>query len=85
MAKTLNGVVTSVGMKNTAVVEVFRQVPHPLYKKLLKRSKKYKIETEGKELNVGDFVRIEETKPISKDKYFKLTTVITSVKEAKHE
>lgn len=85
MAKTLNGIVTSVGMKNTAVVEVFRQVPHPLYKKLLKRSKKYKIETEGKELTVGDLVRIVETKPVSKDKYFKLATVITSVKEAKHE
>lgn len=85
MAKTLKGFVTSVGMKNTAVVEVFRQVPHPLYKKLLKRSKKYKIETGDASLSVGDFVVIEETKPLSKDKYFKFASVITSVKEAKHE
>lgn len=85
MVKTLNGIVTSIGMKNTAVVEVFRRVPHPLYKKLLKRSKKYKVDTEGKEVSVGDFVQISETRPISKDKHFKLTRVITSVKEEKHE
>ena len=84
MAKTLNGIVRSIGMQNTAVVEVSRRVPHKLYKKLLTRSKKYKVETEGKELNVGDSVRIEETKPLSKDKYFKLSAVITSVKEVKH-
>lgn len=84
MAKTLKGIVTSVGMQNTATVEVFRKTPHPLYKKLLTRSKKFKIETEGKELAVGDTVRIIETKPLSKDKYFKLLEVVESVKEAKH-
>ncbi|MBI5044932.1 MAG: 30S ribosomal protein S17 [Candidatus Levybacteria bacterium] len=84
MAKTLKGFITSTGMNNTAVVEVFRQVPHPLYKKLLKRSKKYKVETEGKTLSVGDYVQIEETKPMSKDKYFKLVSIITSVKEVSH-
>lgn len=82
MKKTFNGVVTSIAMKDTAVVEVFRQVPHPLYKKLQKRSKKYKVATEGNSLSVGDFVRIEETKPLSKDKHFRLAAVITSVKEA---
>lgn len=85
MAKTFNGKVTSVGMKNTIIVEVFRRVPHPLYKKLLTRSKKFKVETEGKSVSVGDLVKISETKPLSKDKYFKLEKVITSVKEAKHE
>ena len=85
MAKTLRGIVTSVAMKNTAVVEVFRKTPHPLYKKLLTRSKKFKIETEGKELTVGDTVRIVEIKPLSKDKHFKLLDIVESVKEAKHE
>ncbi len=84
MAKTLNGVVTSISMNNTAVVEVFRKTAHPLYKKLLTRSKKYKVETAGKELTVGDRVLIEETKPISKDKHFKLIDVVEAVKEAKH-
>jgi len=84
MAKTLKGLVTSVGMTNTIVVEVSAQVPHPLYKKLLKRSKKYKAETAGKALTVGDTVQIIETKPVSKDKYFKLDKVLISVKEEKH-
>lgn len=84
MAKTLKGIVQSIGMQNTAVVEVFRKTPHPLYKKLLTRSKKYKVETEGKEVAVGDTVLITETKPLSKDKYFKLQEVVERIKEAKH-
>ncbi len=84
MAKTLNGKVTSTAMKNTIVVEVSFKVPHKLYKKLLARSKKYKVELDGKEAVIGDLVEIVETKPYSKDKYFKLSKVITSVKEVKH-
>lgn len=84
MAKTLKGIVTSVGMQNTAVVEVFRKTPHPLYKKLLTRSKKYKIETDGKDLTVGDTVLIAEIKPVSKGKYFKLQEIVERIKEAKH-
>lgn len=84
MAKTLNGVVVSTAMNKTAVVEVSFKVPHKLYKKLLTRSKKYKVDMTNTQVNVGDYVRIEETKPVSKDKYFKVQSVITSVKEAKH-
>jgi small subunit ribosomal protein S17 len=84
MAKTLNGIVTSTLMKNTIVVEVSFKVPHKLYKKLLTRSKKYKVELDTQEVTVGDRVEIIETKPYSKDKYFKLSKIITSVKEVKH-
>lgn len=72
MAKILTGTVVSNTMQNTAVVEVIRRTPHPLYKKLLKRSKKYKVDTNGQAVKVGDRVRIMETKPISKDKHFML-------------
>lgn len=84
MAKRLNGIVTSIGSINTAVVQVSRRVPHPLYKKLIAKSKKYKVETAGAALTVGDVVVIEEIKPVSKDKYFKLLTVTTSIMEVKH-
>lgn len=70
MARTLSGTVISIKMQDTAVVEVTTRKPHPLYKKLLKKSKKYKVATNGKLLTVGDQVRIVETKPMSKDKYF---------------
>jgi small subunit ribosomal protein S17 len=72
MAKTLKGTVVSVKMHNTAVVEVSWKAPHPIYKKLLKRSKKHKVDTTGYEVKLGDVVKIVETKPISKDKHFKL-------------
>ncbi len=84
MTRTFKGVVTSILMTNTAVVEVSRKTPHPLYKKLLTRSKKHKIETDGAELMVGDTVIIAETKPLSKGKHFRLSEVVTRIKEEKH-
>jgi small subunit ribosomal protein S17 len=72
MAKILRGTVVSTKMKDTAVVEVVRFVPHPLYKKLLKRSKKYKVALGSQPVTVGQMVKIVETKPIAKDKYFKI-------------
>ncbi len=78
MAKTLNGTITAVGNK-TATVEVVRQFPHPLYRKLLKRSSKFKVSTDAL-MHVGDVVEITETKPVSKDKYFRVSKVITEVK-----
>ncbi len=73
MTKTFSGIVTSVRSLNTAVVQVSWHVPHPLYKKLVAKSKKFKIETAGIELGVGDTVIIEETKPVSKDWFCLLT------------
>lgn len=69
-------------MNRTVIVEIFRVTPHPLYKKLVKRSKKYKVDTQGfNEIKIGSKVRIVETKPISKDKYFKISKIISEGKD----
>lgn len=70
--KTLKGVVTSDKMDKTVVVSVSRFVKHPLYGKFYKVSKKYKAHDEGNVYKIGDTVEIVETKPISKDKRFKV-------------
>lgn len=72
MHKKLIGKIVSVKMNNTAVVEVTRYKPHPLYKKLLLRSKKYKVAIGKVMPNVGDTVTIEETRPLSKEKHFRI-------------
>ena len=77
MAKILTGKVVSIKMQNTAVVEISRRVPHPLYKKLLKKSKHFNVDTAGKTVEIGNEVRIVETKPVSKTKYFAVKEVIT--------
>ena len=79
--KVFNGVVTSVKMKDTVVVEVTRRTPHPLYKKLLKRSSKFKVSAPGNALSVGEQVQIVETRPISKETHFRLAE--KKAKEAK--
>jgi small subunit ribosomal protein S17 len=76
MAKVLVGKVISVKMQDTAVVEVTRRVPHKLYKKLLKRSEHFKVDTKGQEVSLGKTVRFQETRPISKDKHFKVIEVL---------
>ncbi len=72
MKKIFEGKVLSLKMQNTAVVEVLRYISHPLYKKRLKRTKKYKADLAGLTLSVGDKVKIVEVRPISKDKHFKV-------------
>jgi len=64
--RMLNGVVCSATNKNTVVVKVERTFKHPMYKKYIKRSKKYHAHDDTDLLKVGDKVAIEETKPISK-------------------
>ncbi len=76
MKKIFEGTVVSLKMQNTAVVEVLRYISHPLYKKRLKRTKKFKADLAGITLSLGDRVRIQEVKPISKDKNFKVTEKI---------
>jgi small subunit ribosomal protein S17 len=70
--KTLKGVVVSDKMQKTVVVEVNRFVKHPKYGKYMKQSKKYKAHDEEGVYKTGDNVSIEETRPISKDKSFKV-------------
>ena len=66
--RVLTGRVTSDKMDKTVTVSVERQVMHPLYKKFIRRSKKYAAHDEGNVCKVGDLVRIEECAPISKRK-----------------
>jgi len=70
----LKGVVVSDKMEKTVVVSVSRFIKHPLYGKFYKVSKKYKAHDEGNKFKVGDQVEIVETKPISKDKHFKVVS-----------
>ena len=64
--RVLNGIVCSSSNKKTVVVKVERTFKHPIYKKFIKRSKKYHAHDENDNLKIGDKVAIEETKPISK-------------------
>ena len=77
--RVLNGVILNATNKNTVVVEVERTFKHPMYKKYIKRSKKYHAHDESDALKVGDKVYIEETKPVSK---LKTWVVINDEKKA---
>lgn len=70
--KVLKGVVISDKMDKTVVVEVTRFVEHAKYGKRIKKTKNYKAHDENNAKKVGDVVEIEETKPLSKDKHFKV-------------
>ena len=70
--KVLSGVVVSDKMKDTVVVMVERYEKHPRYFKFIKRRKKFKAHDAGNTAKIGDQVQIIETRPISKDKNFKL-------------
>ena len=72
MKKTLQGRVVSDKAEKTVTVLVERRFKHPLYGKIIKRSKKYHAHDEGNEYRQGDTVRIEETRPISKLKTWKV-------------
>jgi len=74
--KVLQGVIVSDKMEKTAVVVVERKVQHPLYKRRVKKTKKYKIHDEQNVCRIGDRVRLIECKPISKEKCWRLLDVI---------
>jgi len=74
--KAFRGKIISLKMQKTAVVQVQRTTVHPLYKKVLRRRKKYKVDTGDLTLSLGDTVKIVETRPISKDKNFKIEKII---------
>ena len=71
------GIVVSTKMDKTIVVEFIGRVPHPRFKKIIKRSKKFYAHDEKGEAAIGDRVRIEETRPISKIKRWRLAEVLT--------
>lgn len=70
--KKLQGVVVSNKMKDTIVVRVDRYVKHPKYGKFYTKSQKFKADDKGNTKQVGDKVTIEECRPISKDKHFRV-------------
>ena len=72
IAKRFSGVVTSDKMKDTVVVDVARFVKHPKYGKFMKRNKNFKAHDAGNSKKIGDKVTIEECRPISKGKTFKV-------------
>ena len=78
--KTLGGIVTSDKMDKTVVVTVEDFVRHSLYGKAVKRTKKIKAHDENNECEIGDKVRIMETRPLSKDKRWRLVNIIEKVK-----
>lgn len=77
LRKTRVGVVTSDAMAKTIVVEVRRRVPHPRFRKIVKRTSKFFAHDENGEAKVGDRVLIEETRPLSKNKRWRLKEVLS--------
>lgn len=77
MKKLLEGKVVSVKMNNTVIVEVVRKQPHPVYKKILTRSKKYKADSKKVTPALFDIVKIIQTRPLSKDKHFEVVEIIS--------
>lgn len=77
LAKSRVGVVISTGMDKTIVVEYTNRVPHPRFKKIVKRTKKFYAHDEKQEAAVGDKVRIVETRPLSKLKRWRLTEILS--------
>ena len=80
LRKTRVGVVVSDKMDKTIVVAVKDSVQHPLYKKILKRTKKFKAHDENNEAGIGDRVEIKETRKISKDVNWRLVKIIEKAK-----
>ena len=78
--KTFTGVVVSDKMEKTCVVSVVSNVKHPLYKKVVKVTKKFKVHDENNECKIGDTVEIMETRPISKTTHFRLLRIVERAK-----
>jgi small subunit ribosomal protein S17 len=78
--RILTGTVTSDKTDKTVTVLVERRIKHPLYGKIIRRSKKYHAHDESNEYHVGDKVRIEETRPISKTKSWKVLDRVAASK-----
>ena len=74
--KTRIGLVVSDKMDKTITVAIVNNVRHPLYKKIMKRTYKLKAHDENNDCNIGDKVKVMETRPLSKDKRWRLVEVI---------
>ncbi len=80
LRKTRVGLVTSDKMDKTIVVSIVDNVKHPLYGKIVKRTYKLKAHDENNECRIGDTVRVMETRPLSKDKRWRLVEIVERAK-----
>lgn len=78
--KTRTGMVVSDKMDKTIVVAIEERVKHPLYSKIIKRTYKLKAHDENNECGIGDRVRVMETRPLSKDKRWRLVEIVEKAK-----
>ncbi|MEE5992558.1 MAG: 30S ribosomal protein S17 [Oscillospiraceae bacterium] len=80
LRKTRTGLVVSDKMDKTVVVAIIDNVKHPLYKKIVKRTVRLKAHDENNECRVGDRVSVMETRPLSKDKRWRVVNIIEKAK-----
>jgi small subunit ribosomal protein S17 len=80
LRKTRVGTIVSDKMDKTVVVAIVDNVKHPLYKKIIKRTVKLKAQDEKNECRIGDRVQIMETRPLSKEKRWRVTNIIEKAK-----
>ena len=80
MRKTRVGRVVSDKMDKTIVIAIEDSVRHPLYKKIIKRTSKLKVHDENNECGIGDRVEVMETRPLSKDKNWRLLRIVERAK-----
>ncbi|MDI9497553.1 MAG: 30S ribosomal protein S17 [Bacillota bacterium] len=80
LRKTRVGEVTSDKMDKTVVVAIVEHVKHPLYRKYIKRTLKLKAHDENNACGIGDRVRVMETRPLSRDKHWRVTEIIEKAK-----
>ena len=80
LRKQREGIVTSNKMDKTITVEVQRRVKHPIYGKFVKNTTKLTAHDEQNQCDIGDLVRVMETRPISKNKRWRLTEIVEKVK-----
>ncbi len=80
LRKTRVGSVVSDKMDKTVVVAIVDSVRHPLYKKIIKRTIKFKAHDEKNECGIGDKVEIMETRPLSKDKHWRVVKILEKAK-----
>ena len=80
LRKTRTGVVVSDKMDKTVVVAIKERVKHPLYGKIVNRTKKFQVHDENNQCGVGDKVRVMETRPLSKDKHWRVIEIVDTAK-----
>lgn len=74
--KEFRGIVVSDKMEKTIIVRVTRLAKHPKYRRIMKQCNKYKAHDEKRQAKIGDEVRIQETRPLSKDKRYRLIEIV---------